>query len=61
MNLLWCDEYASLTGVPSSMPTSAASSAEKMFALVCSMRPAADFLPIDEERAVAAGASPLPS
>ncbi len=37
---------ASTTGVPRSMPTSAVSSAEKMPAWVCSMRPSATFSPL---------------
>ena len=45
VNLFPCCGYAELTLVPSSTPTSAASSAEKMLALVRSTRPEATFLP----------------
>jgi hypothetical protein len=44
VNLFSCSLYAELTLVPSSTPTSAASSAEKMLALVFSTRPDPTFL-----------------
>ena len=44
VNLFPCCPYAELTFVPSSTPTSAASSAEKMLALVFSTRPVPTFL-----------------
>ena len=49
MNLFPCCLYAELTLVPSSTPTSAASSAEKMLALVLLDAPGPDLLAIDVE------------